>query len=405
MLMSFLRRPQRVWFRRAIFQIHLWVGIAFCLYVLVIGVSGSILVFRDELQSWSRPDLMRSAHIARPHVRPPGWQMDTVAQTVRRAYSNQTLTYLYAPGVRGENYMAYLRDRQNRYNYAFVSADDGSVLGYVRSGSGWIETIADLHFRLLAGGTGFIINGIGSACLLLLCISGAVIWWPGTKTWRRALTVDFKRRWRRINFDLHSAVGFWTLLILSVWAISGVYFVWPKQFVAAVSVISPARAAEPPPIELKQPSREAFPLATYANRALAEEPGAWLAGVGFSDGKQPLSIVLARTQEPDFMRATWVYFDPKNGQTLGRWRRGENQTLGDWFTWIIIPLHFGTSWGLGVKALWALLGLGLPLLSMTGVVLYWNRVLSRKWRELRGNTSIRSETKQLSESPEETWTA
>src|ERR1043166_5787149 len=44
-----MQQPQRIWLRRALFQIHLWTGLAVGLYVLVISVTGSIVVFRIEL--------------------------------------------------------------------------------------------------------------------------------------------------------------------------------------------------------------------------------------------------------------------------------------------------------------------------------------------------------------------
>src|ERR1700683_3590518 len=46
---QFLRRPQSLWFRKAIFQIHLWTGIAMGLYVVAISVSGSALFFRSAV--------------------------------------------------------------------------------------------------------------------------------------------------------------------------------------------------------------------------------------------------------------------------------------------------------------------------------------------------------------------
>src|SRR4051812_32754505 len=46
---GWLRRPQNVWLRRATFQVHLWTGVALGLYVLVISVSGSAIVFRNEI--------------------------------------------------------------------------------------------------------------------------------------------------------------------------------------------------------------------------------------------------------------------------------------------------------------------------------------------------------------------
>ena len=47
--MGFLHRPQLVSWRKAVFQIHLWTGVALGLYVVAISVSGSALVFQSEL--------------------------------------------------------------------------------------------------------------------------------------------------------------------------------------------------------------------------------------------------------------------------------------------------------------------------------------------------------------------
>ena len=44
-----IRQPQTVWLRKAIFQFHLWSGIGLGLYVLLVSVTGSILVYRNEL--------------------------------------------------------------------------------------------------------------------------------------------------------------------------------------------------------------------------------------------------------------------------------------------------------------------------------------------------------------------
>ena len=51
-----LRRPKSLWFRKALFQVHLWTGIALGLYVFVISVSGSAIVFRNELYTRFGPD-------------------------------------------------------------------------------------------------------------------------------------------------------------------------------------------------------------------------------------------------------------------------------------------------------------------------------------------------------------
>src|SRR5258708_13138734 len=63
---QWLRRPQNVWLRRALFQIHLWTGIGTGLYVLLVSVSGSAIVFRNELSN--SPSVRPKAAVAVPKL-------------------------------------------------------------------------------------------------------------------------------------------------------------------------------------------------------------------------------------------------------------------------------------------------------------------------------------------------
>ena len=76
-----------------------------------------------------------------------------------------------------------------------------------------------------------------------------------------------------------------------------------------------------------------------------------------------------------------MYFNPYNGDYISTWRYGVNQSLGDWIIWSQVPLHFGTYWGLGVKIVWAVAGLAIPLLAVTGLLMYWNRALRQEVEE------------------------
>ena len=73
-------------------------------------------------------------------------------------------------------------------------------------------------------------NGVGAMCLTLLCLTGAIIWWPGIKNWRRSLAVNWRSHFARVSWDLHSALGFWCFVIILLWGISGIYFSFPQPF-------------------------------------------------------------------------------------------------------------------------------------------------------------------------------
>jgi uncharacterized iron-regulated membrane protein len=101
-----------------------------------------------------------------------------------------------------------------------------------------VEWIVNLHENLLFGSTGRVVNGIGAICLTVLCLTGATIWWPGIRNWRRSLTVNWKAHFARINWDLHSALGFWCFFFVLMWGISGIYFCFPHLF-DALYVLDP----------------------------------------------------------------------------------------------------------------------------------------------------------------------
>src|SRR5579863_5095324 len=80
------RRPQNVWLRRALFQVHLWTGIGLGLYILLMSVTGSALVFRREMVR----SLAREPRVAAG----PGARMseDALRQVASRAYPDYEVT-------------------------------------------------------------------------------------------------------------------------------------------------------------------------------------------------------------------------------------------------------------------------------------------------------------------------
>jgi uncharacterized iron-regulated membrane protein len=106
---------------------------------------------------------------------------------------------------------------------------------------------------------------------------------------------------------------------------------------------------------------------------------------GFSLPQKPgdnVTVYMDRGAAGDFSHRDILTFDGHSGRLLTTWHYGENHSVGDWFLWLMYPLHFGTLWGTTVKVIWALLGFSLPVLSITGLLMYWNRYLHRRWRAL-----------------------
>ncbi len=368
------------------FQVHLWAGIILSLYMIVIGATGSILVFRTELEALIGLKPWHSLQAIAPYA-----NLTTVIENVKAAYPKGQIISVFTPTEGEPTFVALVQEFDRDRTEIRVAADPatGKVLGEFPRNNTWLNVVTRLHETLLIGPKGRRVNGYGAAFLLVLNITGMVVWWPGIQTWVRALLVDFRRTWRRVNFDLHRAVGFWTLAITSFWAISGIYFGWPAQSFAWIDRVSKIVTVRPPIVSVR-PQREAArpDLQALIAQASALDPGTTLMGISFPASRRaPLRILMRRKPGPGYEYADNLFFDPYDGRYLSTWRYGVNQTWGDWFIWLQIPLHFGTYWGMSVKILWALAGLAIPLLTITGALMYWNRSLRRKWKHLKDRAS------------------
>jgi uncharacterized iron-regulated membrane protein len=366
-MQAFLYRPQTVWPRRLLFQIHLWSGIGAGLYVFLVCVTGAALMFRIDMQRALHPGLFT------PMTGTPA-DPATVLEAVRDAFPADAVSSLEVPSRTRPVYLAYLR-RGNDFLAVLVDPVSARVLGEVPQHSA-VRTLQELHFNLLGGDTGRKANGVGGALLLLLCVTGMVIWWPGLPNWRRGFLVGWRRNWKRVIWDLHGAVGIWTVLLIAMWAITGFYFAFPSQFRSAVNWMSPLTAAEPPQSAQTVRGTTAVPWRELIARARAERADQHVARiVPPADDTAAFQVLFAESLPLPGGKSelTPVYLDQYSGDILQtpQVERSAGDAIMEWAGW----LHTGGFGGNGVRITWFILGFAPALLFATGFTMWWNRVI------------------------------
>lgn len=235
---GFWRRPQAVGWRRALFQAHLWLGLAVGLYLILISVSGSAIVFRREMDQALCPRIVMVPASGRPLS---SAELTAAAQRVFRRVRrfNPALVQVHGARVSGAAievwYALGNRGRLQRLIDPYSGKDLGDAAPCEPT---FVAFIADLHDELLTGDTGTAINGAGAAALALMCLTGAILWWPGQSRWRRSLHIHRNVGWRRFIWELHSMAGFWLFGLLAMWAVSALYLTFPNAFYDVRDVLS-----------------------------------------------------------------------------------------------------------------------------------------------------------------------
>ena len=298
-----------------------------------------------------------------------------VMESVQRAYPDSRVSGVEAPTTARPTYLAYAASG-DRCVTLLLDPVSAQLLGEVPEQS-FVRTLQDLHFDLLGGSRGRLVNGVGALGLLGMCVTGLVIWWPGVATWRRGFAVDLRRSWKRVAWEFHSAVGIWTVTLISMWALTGVHFAFPSPFRSAVNAISPLTVAVTP---MSNPTGAAFAVrpswGELIARAQQRIPDLHVQRVVTPSSATGAFLVMFSRDRPGPAdeHLTSVYLDQYTGDVLNkspRAARSAGDIVMDW----VAPLHVGSFGGTGVRVAWLILGLAPPLLFVTGFIMWWSRVV------------------------------
>ncbi len=227
-------RPQTLWLRKALFQVHLWTGIGLGLYVLLMSISGTALIYRRELTiRFARQPTI----VAGPSdVRLTEDELKQAAMRAHPGYDVERVSVRKNLTLPVEILLARGEKKLPRLFNPYTGADMGPIL---TPGFRFMAWLADLHDNLLYARTGRMLNGVGAVFTTLLCITGIIIWWPGIEHWRSSLGVRWKGNRKGFNWALHSAMGFWSILFVFMWGITGIYLSIPVSFNNIVDYFEP----------------------------------------------------------------------------------------------------------------------------------------------------------------------
>jgi len=392
--------------RRVLAWLHRWVSLSAGLLLVVLGLSGSLLVWQSEIDAtlnpgWFQPLPACAAPAADDAAQPP---VARVLAVLQQHAPGRQAAIVVAPHQPGAAYQVWeRRDADGLRREHFIDAACGRYLGMRDRGRViWdarhlVPTVYELHRYLWSGENGALTVGAGGLVLLGLGLTGLVLAWPRQawrwSAWARVLGIKWRaaavRRW----YDVHRAVGFWLAPLLVLMTVTGAAMVFSdtaRTWVAAVlpfekqakaprasngAAIGAAPGVAPAPAPSLGPddwvalAQRQFPHAHWSRLTLPRGTGA----------------VEVRLLQPGEPRAdtgnTRVRLTPA-GALLQRYDP-LNAPAGNVVINWLFPLHSGEAFGVAARVLWTAFGLVPALLLATGLWLWWRR--TRAAGRARGN--------------------
>jgi uncharacterized iron-regulated membrane protein len=365
---------------RAILKpLHTWIGVAAGLFLSVIAATGSLILFRAELERAAYPQGALSS--GAPHR----VSVDQAASEIVQARPGWHIRRVRLPQAPGDPYVVQVESDDKPTERIVADAATGRVLGTVETGT--VDWLVDLHRNLLAGKQGRKAVGIFGIVLFVLSISGMSMWLTSRRNWRAWITPPRPGSRRRFHFELHRLAGLWACVFLAAISFTGIGLAFPDSFRQAVQDLTGK------PTDVRGPRKVSAKLMRPLDDYLRSGRAAMADGVAIElrlpAGKGPVDLHLYRRGDlaPS---GNHVYLDPATAKVL-QVDRIVDRPIGARFLAALSPIHYGEFGGLPVKIAWALFGLTPLLLLLTGLAAWWGpsqRKVTQAAEEKTGNADF-----------------
>lgn len=342
-------------------RLHLWIGLAAGAVFAMLGLTGSILVYQEEILDLLYPRIM---HVAPGEaLAPPSHFLATAQQAGGR------VAYLRYPEKPDRPVQATL-DLPEGGRHTVLIDPYGATLIAPLPGQQLFALLLDLHSRMLVKGTtGRQIIGWFGVLLAISAITGIILWWPRPRQWKQALTLKWRgMSWYRRSFDLHKVGGAVITVPMLLLALSGSAISFREALLPVMSALGGISQARPAiqPVALEN----ARSVDALAEEALRLMPDARI--VFISPPARPGGATRIRLRQPDEIHQngrSYVLFDA-TGTVLDLQRVSELPAANLVIDQLPYPLHTGYLFGALGRLIVFISGLLPALLFATGLYLW-----------------------------------
>ncbi|MFV0541770.1 MAG: PepSY-associated TM helix domain-containing protein [Aestuariibaculum sp.] len=386
-MLKTIKRKNKSRFRRINDWLHLWLGLISGIVVFIVSITGCFYAFQQEIKDALEPwRFVKEQN--KPYV-PPSVLLDTASVYMPNAKPTG-LTYADKAGAAAVGYSAFEGGKRS-FSVVFMDPYTGKFIKKQQTLGGnefdFFRFIIDGHRALwLPYNIGRPIVGVCTLVFLLLLITGLIMWWP--KKWNKttrdmSFKIKWKAKFKRINYDLHNVLGFYSLIFALIIAITGV--VWSFQWFDQV-VYFIASGGEIKKVGHHHPHSDLNNKDIVWTDQMSPLDKAWYRTLEIDKNVQGMYMTPILHDEDDPIEIT-VYHDSgtwydHNEYFYDRYtlepleQEGSKYTeakFADKLSMMNYDLHIGSILGFSGKILAFLVSLICASLPITGFLVWWNK--------------------------------
>lgn len=373
--------------KKAILFLHRWLGMISGMIVIILSITGCIFVFQKEFTNWMRSDVIYiEAQSQRLSVEDMynltsealGVEQLNYGLTTYKDKSQSWTAFSYIPNSEPSwTYFGSIAD----YRTAYLDPYSGETLEIIDEEKDFFQIVKGIHWSLLLSTPiGQPIVAWSTVIFIVLLISGLVLWWP--KKWNRtgrnkSFKVKWSARWRRVNYDLHNVLGFYTLILALIVGISGLYWAFPVtkkalHFVGTGEFKLPEPAVADVSSIPNSITDEKNPLEVAYHNAWKEFPDAYsIAFITPTDSTGTINAIV-RGDGMTYYERSEMKFDQYTGEVLYI-DAYENKNAGEKLLAMNYDIHVGAIGGISGKIIAFLICLISGSLPITGFIIWFDK--------------------------------
>jgi uncharacterized iron-regulated membrane protein len=370
-------------------KLHLWLGFAAGLIVLVSLLAAALFVWEEELNEWYHHDKIFVKEVKQQRL-----PFATLLANAQKISSNNTVTFVNldndpeksvvfinykAAEKKGWTWASGVED----YSKIYVDQYTGKVLGKTDLRYDWIFCMRMLHQCLLLNyDVGHYIVGGATLTIVVMIITGIMLWWPKNKAaLKQRLWFRWEKttQWKRKNYDFHNIGGIYTFLFILFFGLTGLVwtFDWWENAIYRMLGNHPdkvfSRASVPPPAAATNDGVFDIMLNDIAGKIPAwREMGFNIPSATAKKATGITAFIRYSSGKSGWDESDSYTYHPQTG-TLYHSIKHEQKTLGAKWRNSNYAMHVGSIYGLPTKLLATFISLFCASLPVTGFYIWWGR--------------------------------